>query len=44
MGKGFIEHLNAAVKKLNCGGRSQFVRDAIIEKRTRGGIVEPRRA
>ena len=38
MGKEFIEHINAAVKKLNYGDRSKLIRDAIVEKLNREGI------
>ena len=41
MRKEFIEHLNAAVEKLNYGDRSKFIRDAIVEKLNREGIETP---
>jgi hypothetical protein len=41
MRKEFIEHLNAAVEKLSYGDRSKFIRDAIVEKLNREGIVTP---
>ena len=37
----FIEHLNAAVEKLNYGDRSKLIRDAIVEKLNREGIETP---
>jgi Arc/MetJ-type ribon-helix-helix transcriptional regulator len=41
MGKEFIEHINAAVKKLNYGDRSKLIREAIVEKLNREGIETP---
>jgi Arc/MetJ-type ribon-helix-helix transcriptional regulator len=41
MSEEFIEHINAAVKKLNYGHRSKFIRDAIVEKLNREGIETP---
>ena len=37
----FIEHINTAVKNLNYGDRSKFIRDAIVEKLNREGIKTP---
>jgi len=37
----FIEHINAAVEKLNYGDRSKLIRDAIVEKLNREGIETP---
>lgn len=41
MRKEFIEHINAAVEKLNYGDRSKLIRDAIVEKLNREGIETP---
>ena len=41
MRKEFIEHINAAVEKLNYGDRSKLIRDAIVEKLNRDGIETP---
>ena len=38
----FIDHLNAAVEKLNYGDRSKLIRDAIVEKLNREGIETPK--
>ena len=37
----FIEHINAAVEKLNYSDRSKLIRDAIVEKLNRAGIETP---
>jgi metal-responsive CopG/Arc/MetJ family transcriptional regulator len=42
MAKEFIDHINAAVKKLNYGDRSKLIRDAIVEKLNREGIETPK--
>ena len=42
MSQKFINHLNAAVEKLNYGDRSKFVREAIVEKLNREGIETPK--
>ena len=42
MSQKFIDHLNAAVEKLNYGDRSKLVRDAIVEKLNREGIETPK--
>jgi Arc/MetJ-type ribon-helix-helix transcriptional regulator len=41
MRKEFIDHINAAVEKLNYGNRSKLIRDAIVEKLDREGIETP---
>jgi Arc/MetJ-type ribon-helix-helix transcriptional regulator len=41
MRKEFIDHINAAVEKLNYGDRSKLIRDAIVEKLDREGIETP---
>lgn len=41
MRKEFIEHINAAVEKLNYGDRSKLIRHAIVEKLNREGIETP---
>jgi hypothetical protein len=41
MNEEFIEHINAAVSKLNYGDRSKLIRDAIVEKLNREGIPTP---
>jgi Arc/MetJ-type ribon-helix-helix transcriptional regulator len=41
MRKEFIEHINAAVEKLNYGDRSKLIRDAIVEKLNREGVETP---
>lgn len=41
MRKEFIDHINAAVEKLNYGDRSKLIRDAIVEKLDREGIATP---
>ena len=38
----FIEHINAAVEKLNYSDRSKLIRDAIVEKLNKEGIETPR--
>jgi len=42
MAEEFIEHINAAVKKLNYGDRSKLIRDAVVEKLNREGIDTPK--
>ena len=42
MSEEFIEHLNAAVEKLNYGDRSKLIRDAIVEKLNREGVDTPK--
>ncbi len=42
MSEQFIEHINAAVEKLNYGDRSKLIRDAIAEKLNREGIDTPK--
>jgi Arc/MetJ-type ribon-helix-helix transcriptional regulator len=37
----FIDHINAAVEKLNYSDRSKLIRDAIVEKLNREGIETP---
>jgi hypothetical protein len=37
----FIEHITAAVEKLNYTDRSKLIRDAIVEKLNREGIATP---
>lgn len=38
----FIDHLNAAVERLNYGDRSKLIRDAIVEKLNKEGIETPK--
>ena len=38
----FVSEMDAGLKKIGCGNRSQFIRDAILEKLAKEHVVIPR--